>query len=119
MKKSYEKNVEDTRKGSTHIKFSLYYSLGGWNCFTCDKEPRGLYISFQPVDREERDGGWICEKFTAFTGEKFFLKEMNRFSQKTFDEYVEKVTPHIKEMINLWVNGQGQNIFGLMDRIGC
>ena len=48
-----------------YLKCELYYSLGGWNCFTHEHEPRGYYVSVSPV---ERNG--ICESYVAFSGLK-------------------------------------------------
>lgn len=87
MKKYFETNqVPD----STHIKVELFYSKGGYNYFTGKEEKRGMYISFTPVSREERDG-YSMESFVAFSGVKFLVKEMKRKSQKAIDEIENKL----------------------------
>jgi len=63
------------------LDVEAYYSLGGMNYFTGRPEPRGYWVSIQPVNV---DG--YCTSFTAFTGIKYFVKEAARFSQKIMNE---------------------------------
>ena len=72
------------------VDVEVYYSLGGMNYFTYREEPRGYWVSIQPINV---DG--YCTSFTAFSGIKCFLKEAKRFSQKVLDELANE--PAIKE----------------------
>jgi rubrerythrin len=65
------------------LKISLYYSLGGWNNFTGEKEPRGYYFSVSPVTVDRREDGSISSTaFTIFSGTKKLLLETKRKSDK-------------------------------------
>lgn len=64
-----------------NVDVEAYYSLGGMNYWTGRAEPRGYYVSIQPINV---DG--YCTQFTAFTGIKYFMKEAARFSQKVMKE---------------------------------
>ena len=66
----------------THIEVELFYTKGGMNYFTSSNERRGLYLSVQPVTISERS-----KSFIGFSGVKQFVKEMPKFSQKTFDTF--------------------------------
>lgn len=72
--------VKNPTKYATHIKIELYYNKGGFNCFTYRDEKRGYYISVVPV---ARDG--FMESYTAFTGIKQCIKEVNRKSEKAYN----------------------------------
>lgn len=72
----------------THLVVSVYYSKGGMNFFVGRSEPRGIYFSVSPVTRTEYEDGGASESFTAFSGVKQHLKDMARFSQKEFDNFV-------------------------------
>ena len=74
------------------LKVELYYNKGGMNYFTSNSEPRGLYLSVSPVTVHE---GSVT--FTAFSGIKKCVKQMERFNQKQFDNFVVDET----EMENL------------------
>lgn len=67
---------------ATHIAVELKYNLGGFNCFTYAQEKRGYYLHVTPVKREQRDG-YTMESFTAFSGYKQLIKEVNRKSNKS------------------------------------
>lgn len=82
MKKYLKLKPNDKR--STDLKLDLSYSLGGLNVFTYKQERRGYYLIITPV---ERDG--IMEGFTAFSGSKVLLKEVNRQSAKAEQEALE------------------------------
>lgn len=75
MKKYLKLKPNDQR--NTDLKLDLSYSLGGLNVFTYKQERRGYYLIVTPV---ERSG--IMEGFTAFSGSKVLLKEVNRQSAK-------------------------------------
>lgn len=65
----------------THIKLSLYYSLGGGNLFTGKTEPRGYYISADVEQRSALDiGSSVC--CLLGSGVKQCVLEVNRQSDK-------------------------------------
>jgi len=68
---------------ATHLKVSIYYSLGGMNYFSGNSEERGIYVSVSPVKRELK---W--ESTTAFSGVKELVKPLKRFSQKILDNFI-------------------------------
>lgn len=86
----------------THIEIELFYSKGGMNYFTNSNERRGLYLSVQPVTISQNSKG-----YTIFTGVKQFVKEMQKFSQKTFDTFevdtdiLDKLLEHVIEKNNI------------------
>lgn len=109
METTYSKNIKNTKKNTTHIKVMLKYSKGGFNCFTGKKEERGLYLIFQPIDIEG-----ICESFTCFTGTKYLLKELHRYSKKEWDETLAKINGHEEEMAELYASGKEEELCGML-----
>lgn len=79
MKKFLELNNNSME--ATHLKIEVYYSLGGYNCFTYKPETRGYYLSVSPVKRSTREG-ITFESYTAFSGVKICLLEVSRKSKK-------------------------------------
>lgn len=71
-------NVKNGRFNT--IEVTLSYNKGGVNYFTGNREKRGIYLSVTPVNKV--DG---FKEYTAFSGVKSCIKEMKRFSKKTFD----------------------------------
>lgn len=74
-----------TKHKMTHLKFEVYYSLGGYNYFTYKPEKRGYYISLTPVERMERNNV-VMEAVSMFSGYKFLLKEVTRQSKSAFEK---------------------------------
>lgn len=91
---------------ATHLKIEVYYSLGGYNCFTYKSEGRGYYLSVCPVSRSN-DYGVPMESFTAFTGTKLLILPCDRQSKKRAEEaltlYTEKLDMLMKHVLH--VNG--------------
>lgn len=58
----------------TELKVEVYYALGGWNFGTGNNDPRGYWLSVQPVTRSVVNG-LRSESFTLFSGLKKFLQE--------------------------------------------
>lgn len=87
-----DKDIKANGKGVNVIEASIYYSLGGFNYFTYEDEPRGYYFSLVPC---EKGGGW--RSYTAFSGVKTCVLECGRQSKKReqeaaamFDSLIEK-----------------------------
>ena len=96
MKKYFKTTMAD----ATDIKVDVYYHKGGFNCFTCEPERRGIYFSISPV---KRDGIW--ESYTAFSGSKICVKELKRKSDKSLNEVISKIEPIIEEVVRMYENG--------------
>jgi len=64
------------------VKCYLDYSLGGVNCFSGAREPRGYYAHVSPVTVERHKGGVTLETYVGFTGGKWLLVACGRRSQK-------------------------------------
>ena len=77
--------IEPTDAGYTHIDVSLYYDKGGQNWYSSRIEPRGYWVSIQPVKKEFRDYGYI-NQCNPRDGARVFIKEVSRFSAKTLNE---------------------------------
>ena len=105
MKKYFE--VKENEHRVTHIKCEVYYSLGGFNCFSYKREGRGYYASVTPVERRDYGGGMIMEGFVAFTGVKQLVKAVSRKSAKAQAE-AEKLAENVFDsMIEYILNKEG------------
>lgn len=96
MKKYYKTTIAD----ATDIKLEVYYYKGGYNLFTYEPERRGIYFSISPV---KRDGIW--ESYTAFSGTKICVKELNRKSDKALNEIAAKIEPIFEDVVKLYESG--------------
>ena len=90
----------------THLKVELYYSMGGWNYFTSQQEPRGYYLSVMPVKKWRSETGCTCEQFVAFQGVRTLIKAVARKSKKAESEAIalaenkeQELIEHIKEKL--------------------
>lgn len=79
-----------------HLEVEVFYSLGGMNYFSGRVEPRGYWVSVQPMTKTR-----MCSSFVGFTGVKGLIREAHRFSQKTLEEVSKD--PFIKEVLNEFV----------------
>lgn len=69
ISKKYLKTTSETE-----LKVEIFYSLGGWNFGTGNNDPRGYWLSVQPVSRS--DNHEIClESVVLGSGMKTFLAE--------------------------------------------
>ena len=92
--KKYEK-IEGSNK---ELKIEVYYDKGGMNYFNSKNEPRGYWLSMRQVEVERQERGIVVESFGLFSGAKMFLKEVNRKSQKAYDEAVLLAEEKIEEL---------------------
>lgn len=93
--------IENSNSNNLNLKTEVYYHKGGMNYFTGNNEPRGYYISCTPVNIE-RNGLIKIESFTAFTGRKKLLIEVQRKSDKMYNkavEYAKEWQPILREKI--------------------
>ena len=86
----------------THLKCTLYYSLGGVNCFTYKNEGRGYYVSVTPVERGE-----YFESATSFTGYKQLVQPCTRKSKKQQGAAEEKYIEVRDKLIERVLKEQG------------
>ena len=96
MKKFFKTTMAD----ATDLKVEVYYDKGGYNMFTHEPERRGIYFSISPV---KLDGIW--ESYTAFSGTKICVKELNRKSDKALNEIIAKIEPIFEDVVKLYENG--------------
>ena len=82
------KKYEPIEGSNKELKIEVYYDKGGINYFNGKVEPRGYWLSMRQVERERRDNGIFIESYGMFSGAKSFLKEVKRYSQKTYEDAV-------------------------------
>ena len=104
MKKYFA--VKENSTGTTHLKCEVYYSLGGYNCFTCKSEGRGYYASVTPVERST-SYGFSSERYVAFTGIKQLVKPVSRRSAKDEADAEKLAEPVFDRLIEYVLNKQG------------
>lgn len=97
-------NIEETN-GNNVIDVELYYSLGGMNYFTYKQEPRGFYVSITP---EHRSKGMVS--YVGFSGVKKLIKEVKRYSAKSFKEAREMLPGEIENFVKPWCASKGYDI---------
>ena len=64
-------------------KIKISYQKGGINYFSGSGERRGVYVIFQTVERQDRDG-YSMESFGMFAGFKIMALQLNRASARKF-----------------------------------
>lgn len=82
------KKYEPIEGSDKELKIEVYYDKGGMNYFNGKSEPRGYWLSMRQVERDRRENGVVIESYGMFSGAKTFLKEVKRFSQKTYEDAV-------------------------------
>lgn len=102
MKKYFKTTLSD----ATDLKVEVYYDKGGYNMFTHEPERRGIYFSISPVKLEG-----ICECYTAFSGSKICIKELNRKNDKSLNEVISKIEPIIEDVARMYESGLKKDAF--------
>lgn len=82
------KKYEPIEGSNKQLKIEVFYDKGGMNYFNGKNEPRGYWLSMRQVERKVEDHGVVIESYGMFSGAKTFLKEVKRFSQKTYEDAV-------------------------------
>jgi len=72
-----------------YLKVHTYYDLGGMNYFSGNVKKRGIYLSVTPVQRNTHKDGHTSEVTTAYTGVKYLMIEVSRWSKK-LNQYTPK-----------------------------
>jgi hypothetical protein len=93
MKKYLE--VKNQTKDVNALRVEVYYSKGCYNLWTYKEEKRGYYVSVMPV---RRDG--FMESYTAFTGVKQLIKEVQRKSEKAYNSALQSAGGIINNLID-------------------
>jgi len=92
--KKYEK-IEGSNK---ELKIEVYYDKGGMNYFNSKNELRGYWLSMRQVEIERQGCGIVIESFGLMSGAKIFLKEVKRYSQKTYEDAIILAQDKIPEL---------------------
>ncbi len=92
--KKYEK-IEGSNK---ELKIEVYYDKGGMNYFNSKNELRGYWLSMRQVEIERQGRGIVIESFGLMSGAKIFLKEVKRYSQKTYEDAIILAQDKIPEL---------------------
>lgn len=90
---------EYVEKNGVTLKVEVYYDKGGPNYFSGGWSKRGYYLMVVPVKREERDG-IVIESFTAYSGAKMLLKEVQRKNKKAEQEALALAKEKAEELIS-------------------
>lgn len=85
-------------RDATHIKVSIYYSLGGMNYFTGRQDPRGYNVSVSVVTRKS-ERGYVSESLFLGEGFRAFLEPARRFNRKKLPELHDKGLAMAREII--------------------
>jgi hypothetical protein len=87
--------------GPDELKVEVYYSLGGFNLWNYQKEPRGYWLSVTPVNHSEQNGVRF-ESVVLGSGLKKFLKETqsDRRGGRAEKDAVELAKQYEAELVN-------------------
>ena len=77
---SIARNLRGCIENPTHLKLSVYYSLGGYNYWNGNNDKRGYYLSVTPERRGEQERGFVTALLGS--GVKYFLLECSRQTAK-------------------------------------
>lgn len=88
------------------LRVKLYYAIGGMNYSTSSKVERGLKINASPLNVSENKDGYRSTIYTGFSGVVKHVKNMARFSQKTFNNF-EPEAEDVQQVIDWCVNKHG------------
>lgn len=91
--------LEKSTCNANYLKIELYYTLGGYSCFTYSVQPRGYYVSIIPMQRDFKNG-YGTETYGLFDGGKHLLKECSRKSKKAQAEAEKEFDNCIDELID-------------------
>lgn len=87
---------DGTEHECTHLDCEVYYSLGGYSCWSYKQEGRGYYMSVSPV---RVDGMFIS--YTAFSGVKQLIVPCERKGKGKAAEAVKIFDSKIAEMVDM------------------
>lgn len=103
-----EFKILDHPKWNT-LRVKLYYDIGGMNYFTGNSVARGLKVNCSPLQVNSSPEGYKSTVYTGFSGVVKHVKDMARFSKKTFENYVPS-PEDVQQVIDAVVNKNGLKI---------
>lgn len=103
------------------LKLEADYAPGGTNIFNGKKEPRGLYVYFNVVERSISDGGLKCEsmELLAKSNFKMFALPLGRKNQKRLDQLEAYLDEYQSEMAELYRSGQHDTLLALVQQFAA
>jgi len=99
---SVSKQYESIPNTTTELKIQVYYDKGGMNYFSGGVNKRGYYLSVTPVQIERQGNNVMIESYTAFSGIKKLILEVERQSPKSAEkakELAESSIPELKQYV--------------------
>lgn len=100
-----------TDEGST-VEITISYRLGGTNYFHGGSNPRGVYVSIQPVTLEKRGGqGYVIRSYTLLgsrreSGGCIHVLSLARKNQRQLDRIAALVDSAAPSIARLWMEGK-------------
>jgi hypothetical protein len=104
------KEYEAIPNTTYELKIQVYYDKGGMNYYSGGTNKRGYYLSVTPV-QIQRQGNVMIESYTAFSGIKKLILEVERQSEKSAQkakELAEYSIPELKQYVLNQMIKQGQ-----------
>ena len=92
------KKYEPIEGSNKELKIEVYYDKGGMNYFNRRVEPRGYWLSMRQVEIQRTDRSIVIESFGLMSGAKIFLKEVKRYSEKTYEDAIILAQDKIPEL---------------------
>lgn len=109
-----EKRIATTAIASANtIEIKVTYDKGGYNPFNGRNEGRGIYLHISPITVTSH-GNYEEISYIAFTGVKYFLKELGRKSQKQLEIIENKLEPQFEEIAKMFEKNDRQGILNLL-----
>ena len=105
-KKIYQPLKEKVDGKFGTLRIEVFYSLGGYNYFSGNYSPRGIYLVCKPVNVST--GPYFLEESVLLSGNqktegfKILLEKLNRKSQKKIDTHFEKISPLANKIAELY-----------------
>lgn len=105
MKRKTIKDIPIDGKDNEFMRIEMSYNEGGINFISGQNHKRGYYLSVQPIKKSKIPGSsFTTTSFIAFSGASKLIEEVKRFSQKRFDNQVEKCNNEHEKLINDLLN---------------
>jgi hypothetical protein len=92
------KQYEDIPNTTYQLKIKVYYDKGGMNYYSGGTNKRGYYLSVTPVQIERQGNNVMIESYTAFSGIKKLILEVERQSPKSAEKAKELAESSISEL---------------------
>jgi len=96
------KEYEAIPNTTYELKIQVYYDKGGMNYYSGGTNKRGYYLSVTPVQIQRQGNNLMIESYTAFSGIKKLILEVERQSPKSAEkakELAESSIPELKQYV--------------------